>query len=106
MKFLTFGFLFFGFVAFAWCTMTAEQGAEIIRELLIQCQDEEKGSADDLMAILSMQYPNTSAGKCMIACAHEKMEIVSSNFNSMTSKPQKFNFSLKIKYFNVKLSCL
>ena len=50
---------------------------EIAKILLKDCMGKEGGSENDLDKLSREEIPDTEVGKCMIACAYEKLRIVS-----------------------------
>jgi hypothetical protein len=76
MKFFTFGFLVFGFISSSLC-LTKEEGMEMAKALLNECKNQEGGTDADVDLLIQMTYPTTHEGKCMVACTHEKMGLVS-----------------------------
>ncbi|KAG5681896.1 hypothetical protein PVAND_011302 [Polypedilum vanderplanki] len=49
------------------------QAEEMAKEILTICKDSEGGSDDDFNTLIKFDYPTTSVGNCMVACAHEKI---------------------------------
>lgn len=59
--------------------ITHEKGREILVKSLTECKTKENGSEDELKRLLATEYPETSQGRCMIACSLEDFAIVSLN---------------------------
>lgn len=76
MKLLILGIFIFGFISSSFC-LSKEEGMEMAKALLNECKEQEGGADADLEHLVSMTYPTTHEGKCMVACAHEKMALVS-----------------------------
>ena len=47
------------------------------KALLTECKNQEGGTDSDYEILLTMNYPSTRTGICMISCTHEKLGIVS-----------------------------
>lgn len=63
-------------MSYSWC-LTKEEGLEMAKALLNECKNLEGGTDEEVKLLMSMTYPTTRAGKCMVACTHEKMGLVS-----------------------------
>lgn len=75
MKFST-GFFLLSCIASVFC-ITKEEGFEMAKVLLTECKNQEGGAESDYDDLLAMRFPTTESGKCMVACIHEKIGIVS-----------------------------
>lgn len=76
MRFVTFSFFIFGLIVSCW-SLTKEEGMEMAKALLNECKNLEGGTDADVELLIQMTYPTTHEGKCMVACTHEKMGLVS-----------------------------
>lgn len=76
MKFFTIGFFVLSVIASIFC-ITKEEGLEMAKALLTECKNQEGGTDSDYEILLTMKYPSTRTGICMISCTHEKLGIVS-----------------------------
>lgn len=56
-----------------------EKERELARKLLVDCKKIEGGSDEDFDKMVKEEFPNTKEGNCMMACAYEKLGIVSLN---------------------------
>ena len=56
-----------------------DKAKEMATIMLNECKNQERGSDADVESMMSLKYPESAAGLCMIACVHEKMGIVSIN---------------------------
>lgn len=68
--------VFFGSVSMV-LSLEKEKVREIARQLLVECQNQEGASNEDLEKIVQEELPGTVEGNCMMACAYELVEIVS-----------------------------
>lgn len=56
--------------------MSAEVKAEQEKKMISLCKEKEKGTDDDVKVLASREVPQTSTGKCMIACLQETLGLV------------------------------
>lgn len=76
MKLITIGFFIIGCVSLSFC-LSKEEAKEMVKALLNECKSQEGGSDADMELLMDMTtFPTTNEGKCMIACAHEKIGVV------------------------------
>jgi hypothetical protein len=54
-----------------------EKAKEMAKLLLNYCKTQEGGTDADVDKMMEFKFPESDAGRCMIACVHEKMGIVS-----------------------------
>jgi len=54
-----------------------EKAKEMAKVLVDHCKAQEGGSDADVETLMNLKYPESDAGRCMIACIHEKMGFVS-----------------------------
>ena len=67
-------------VSFAICVnagIDKEKAKEMAKVLVDHCKTQEGGSDADVETMMNLKYPESDAGRCMIACIHEKMGFVS-----------------------------
>lgn len=57
--------------------MTKEERSQFAKALAEDCRDKEGGSDADVAAVMNHQPPNTKSLKCMHACMHEKLGVIS-----------------------------
>lgn len=57
--------------------MSNEQRRELEKKIFDECKSAEGGTDDDLNDLIQHEVPETESGKCVLACAHEKLGLVS-----------------------------
>lgn len=57
--------------------MSNGQRRELEKNVFHECKSTEGGTDDDLNDLIQREVPETETGKCVLACAHEKMGLVS-----------------------------
>lgn len=67
-------------LSFSDAKIDKEKAQEMAKHVLTACKEQEGGSDDDVQTMMKFQYPTTPEGNCMLACAHEKVTIVSFYF--------------------------
>lgn len=54
-----------------------EKAKQMAVLMLNYCKTQEGGTDADVEKMMKLQFPESAAGQCMLACIHEKMGIVS-----------------------------
>lgn len=56
--------------------MTAEEKLQFEKNILDGCKSKEGATDDDVKGLLDRNIPTAKTGKCLLACAHETLEMV------------------------------
>lgn len=72
--------------------MTPEQKQQFEKHIFDECKPQESASDDEVKSLSARNVPTTKPGKCLLACVHEKLEMVCVITSSLTKKCYVFIF--------------